>query len=117
MDNIFYMILICGLVVWRISSLLVNETGPFDIFENIRFYSGVRYNEIGTYGINFISKILSCVWCMSVWVSAPIAYLALLVLNDVNFRTIIWVFLALSSSAVAILIEEIVQALGKGQVR
>lgn len=62
--------LILALATWRISSLLVTEAGPMDIFERMRHQLGVRYdNNSEKYGTNALSEMLICVWCTSVWVA------------------------------------------------
>jgi len=94
--------LISSLAVWRISSLLVREDGPWDVFAKLRNISGVKYNEYSvSYGTNLISSILSCVWCTSVWVGFFVALLD----KPVNIRTLLRA-LALSSSA--IIIDEVI---------
>lgn len=61
--------LILTLATWRISSLLVNELGPANIFETIRHRIGVRYSESGIrYGENVVAEAFVCAWCLSVWV-------------------------------------------------
>jgi hypothetical protein len=63
--------LIVALAVWRVTSLLVNEDGPFDIFEKVRFFVGVRWDEHSEkYGKNVLGEAFTCVWCLSVWTSA-----------------------------------------------
>jgi hypothetical protein len=94
--------LISALAVWRISSLLVKEDGPGDVFAKLRNISGVKYNEYSvSYGTNVIAKILLCVWCCSVWVAFFVALLD----KPVNIRTLLRA-LALSSSA--IIIDEVI---------
>lgn len=67
-------LLIYALAAWRISSIFVNEGGPFDVFLKIRTrIAGIRYdefreNEISVIPGNILAGILSCVWCCSVWV-------------------------------------------------
>lgn len=62
-------IIILTLATWCISSLLVNEDGPFDMFSWLRFWLGVRYTERNeAYGTNMVSEILTCLLCTSVWV-------------------------------------------------
>jgi hypothetical protein len=69
-------LLILILAVWRISSLLVNEDGPFSVFGRLRHRLGVRYDEYSQpYGENEVAKALTCTWCTSVWVSFVLAAL------------------------------------------
>lgn len=54
---------------WRLSSLLVDEPGLFDIFTKLRHWAGVRFDEQSEpYGKNEIAKIFCCIWCMSIWI-------------------------------------------------
>ena len=68
------------LATWRISSLLVNEAGPFDVFVNIREVFGIKHNEKVPYEYpdTFFARLLSCIWCVSVWVGV--------------FMTLVWIF-------------------------
>lgn len=62
-------LLILILATWRISSLLVNENGPFDAFARFRYLVGVRYNAKDVaYGTNIMGDLFACVWCLSFWV-------------------------------------------------
>lgn len=76
MPSIFGFLIIC-LAVWNLTSLLVQEEGPFKMFTRIRFWAGV---DIGPdnklykrYGINTVQDTIAgafmCVWCMSRWVA------------------------------------------------
>jgi len=86
----FYTLIVLGLAAWRLSSLLVDEEGPFLIFLRLRLLIGVGYvvneqvvekedtidlakngdlNNYHTYFKNELAKLLSCVWCTSVWVA------------------------------------------------
>ena len=94
--------LIVALAVWRVSSLLVNEDGPFDIFAKIRYWVGVRFNQLSEpYGINVISKGLTCVWCTSVWISGVGAIF-------ISANILEYIVLVMALSAAAIVIECIV---------
>lgn len=53
-----------GLAGWRIASLLVQEAGPWHVFEWLRHRVGIR--EVGE-PEGFFPELLSCVWCMSIW--------------------------------------------------
>lgn len=64
--------LIFGLATWRVSSLLVNEAGPGNIFIRIRKLAGIEHDASGTPTIipdGFFPGVLSCVWCSSIWVA------------------------------------------------
>lgn len=90
---------IFGFAVWRLSSLLVREDGPFDILAKFRHKIGVYYDERSKpQGKNVIAKAFTCVWCLSVWVALPAAAS----LNLANVRNFIVLTLALSGLAVLI---------------
>lgn len=58
-----------SLATWRLSSLLVEEEGPFCCFSRLRDLAGVRQDDDGhAYGENELGYILSCIWCTSLWV-------------------------------------------------
>jgi hypothetical protein len=52
------------MAVWRLSSLVAKEDGPFDIFLRFRKWAGTESS---------FSRGLVCIWCNSVWFSAVIA--------------------------------------------
>ena len=67
-------IIILSLAVWRISNLFVNEDGPFMVFAEVRHLVGVRYNESSeVVGSNELAKLLTCVFCFSVWIGLIVA--------------------------------------------
>ena len=64
--------IIFGLATWRVSNLLVNEAGPFDVFTKIRERAGIEHVD-GVPTIvpdKFFAQLLSCNWCTSIWVGA-----------------------------------------------
>src|SRR3990172_3330830 len=64
-------LLIYGLATWRISSILVNEAGPWDVFVRLRALAGIGHDKNRQAVIipdGFFASILSCIWCCSVWV-------------------------------------------------
>jgi len=64
--------IVLGLATWRVSSLLVDEKGPFDIFIRLRKLVGIEHDQDGIPTLipdGFFPGILSCVWCCSVWAS------------------------------------------------
>lgn len=66
---------LAGLAGWRLASLLVQEDGPFAVFERLRLLVGVD-NNAGVSKGNVIAGALSCVWCTSVWTSGAMFALA-----------------------------------------
>lgn len=60
---------VLALAVWRVSSLIVYEEGPWDVLCKVRHLLGVRYDALSKpYGLNVVGKALCCMWCTSVWV-------------------------------------------------
>lgn len=74
-----------ALATWRVTSLFVQEPGPYRVFARLR--ERHRDNEIG--------KALECVWCTSVWVAIVIVIL------DRYYPTIVDM-LAISTGAILI---------------
>lgn len=87
--------IIYSLVCWRGASLLVNEIGPFDMFQNLREY---YYNKPKLH--LFIN--LDCVWCISVYIGWILAFFS------IGFTWKVF-FLGLAYSASAIIIESVVR--------
>lgn len=59
-----------SLATWRVTSLFVNEAGPFEVFAKLRHKIGVRYNERSLpYGTNVVANAFLCVWCLGFWIS------------------------------------------------
>jgi hypothetical protein len=60
--------IVLALATWRLTSLLVWEDGPFEVFARLRHLLGVRYDETGmVYGSNWLAKGVVCPACASVW--------------------------------------------------
>ena len=80
---------------WRVTSLLVNEDGPFDLFMRFREWAGVYYplNE-SNQPVYPLGHLLSCFYCTSVWV----AVLCLILLKS-HLSVILLVF-AISTGAI-----------------
>lgn len=65
-------LLILILATWRLSSLLVDERGPLDVFVRIRELAGIQHDESKKpflYPERFFAQLLSCIWCISIWVA------------------------------------------------
>jgi hypothetical protein len=75
-----------ALAVWRVTHLLVAESGPFDVFARLRRMAPGR--------------LFDCFYCLSVWVAAP---LAALLVDGWRERLLLWPAL----SAGAILLERV----------
>lgn len=68
--------LVLALAVWRISSLLVNESGPYTILDLFRHQVGVRYTDKGeSYTTNELAELFSCIWCLSIWIGGLVTIL------------------------------------------
>lgn len=68
-ESIFGYLLI-ALAVWRITSLLIHEAGPYNMFHRLRYLAGVRHNrENQSVATNELAKLFLCHWCMSWWVA------------------------------------------------
>lgn len=107
-DNLWIYLLVYGCSTWRLSYMLVNETGPGALFVFIRTLAGIEHNDEYkpiSYPDNFFASLLSCVYCTSVWVGLFTVAWGLLVPEP--YATILVLPLALS--AVAIVIDSIVQ--------
>jgi hypothetical protein len=60
-----------ALATWRLTSLLVQEEGPWGIFVKLRYALGVRYDEHSVaYGLTTLAALFTCMWCASVWTGA-----------------------------------------------
>ena len=106
-------LLISALATWRISNILVHEDGPFDFAKLLRTKSGlVPFDEIPAqeqmfyeedveyiHNNEFFAKLLSCVWCTSVWVGTAISiYLG--IFNFIDKKIIPIYAFALSALAI-----------------
>jgi uncharacterized protein DUF1360 len=81
-DGLWLRLVIAALATWRVTHLLAKEDGPFDAVARLR-------SALGKAG-----RVLDCFYCVSLWVSAPIA---LLVTDSVSAWVLAW--LALSGAA------------------
>lgn len=60
--------IVLALATWRLTSLLVWEDGPLEVFARLRHLLGVRYDERNQpYGSNWFAKGVICPACASVW--------------------------------------------------
>ena len=95
-------LILIALATWRVSSLLVFEEGPFLILVKMRSLAGVYYDEFSEpQGSNVVARALLCVWCISFWVAIGFTVLYF-------YGVAFWVALPFALSAVAIIIERII---------
>src|SRR3990167_3377322 len=97
-------LLVLSLAVWRASSLLTRERGPGNLFVKLRRRAGIEPDpdtgEPEVIPDGFWPELLSCPWCLSLWLGAAAAPGWALAP-----RLTWWASLALALSAVAIVIE------------
>lgn len=86
----FYWLILGMLCVWRITHLIQAEDGPWEL--------AIRVRKI--VGNGFWGTLLDCFYCLSLWVSAPIAYVIGETLAE---KLLLWPAL----SAGAILVERV----------
>ena len=95
-------LVIFGLATWRLSSMLVRERGPWNLFVWIRERAGIGHDDEGhPYMIpdTTITGILSCVWCASMWVA--LGWLGLWLITPLLATKIAAVF-AISTGAILV---------------
>ena len=85
-------LIILGLATYRISHMIVWEDGPFKIF--MKMQSWCERND-------FLTDLLSCVWCLSVWVGAILVFSAIM-----DKIVTIYLMLPFALSAIAAILEE-----------
>jgi len=56
---------LCTLAVWRITHLMSQEDGPFDLV--------LRFRKLLGHG--FLGSLLDCFYCLSLWISVPFVFL------------------------------------------
>ena len=93
-----YTVLLAILATWRLSNLIANEDGPFDVFARLRLRAGVYYDvDSNPIGKNVFARGLLCIWCVSVWIAFVVSFFDP---NTVNIHTFIINWLAISAGAI-----------------
>ncbi|HMB64651.1 MAG TPA: DUF1360 domain-containing protein [Eudoraea sp.] len=72
------------LAVWRLTHLISQEDGPFDIV--------IKFRKL--FGQGFFGNLLDCFYCLSLWISIPFA---IILSNEWLWGIITW--LAISGAA------------------
>lgn len=76
-----FLFLLTGLTVWRLTALVVYESGPFQIFERLRRRMVVLR----------LGELSSCFHCLGLWVAA----IAVLVVYELNWWSVLlWLAVA-----------------------
>ena len=94
-------IAVLGMACWRLTSLLYQEKGPFDVFKKLREWMGITHIEDKpcVYPDKFLCQLFSCVWCLSVWIAA-ILMISYIFLPIVTIYFSVW--LSLSTIAIGL---------------
>ena len=87
------------LATWRLSAFLVYDHGPFAVFEKLREAAGVQYRGDDGWPLSFWGQLLSCVWCVSVWMA-----MLVWMIDKTPAR---WILKPLAISGGAILFDEV----------
>lgn len=93
--------------LWRLCSLFTSEEGPLGIFQHLRERLGILHDEQGRIEAipdDYLAKLFSCIWCLSVVLGVPWAVLWILVPWLME-----WVTLPLTLSAGVIAISKAVK--------
>lgn len=99
----FLLIVLSALAVWRMGYYITNEDGPFDMMDRIRAFVGVKYATTGQpYGLNIFSKLISCFYCVSIWLSFGVWLIV------GGYSDALDIISMLSVSTVAIMIKELI---------
>lgn len=107
------LLLVGVLATWRLTSLLHYEDGPYQIFEKLRRWAGAFQENAheGRLALtslckSFLGGLLSCFWCLSVWMAGGVVIL-LLLFEPVPRWFAYWLLYVLACSTGAILLDEV----------
>ena len=105
-------VLVLALATWRLTSLLLNERGPWALLARLRALGGVEHDRDGepvSWPATEVGTLLGCHWCSSVWVGLGLAGLYLLAPGLALVLS-----LPLALSAAVILVQEVMQHGSRG---
>ncbi len=97
--------LLVSLATWRLSSLIIREAGPFHVLQKLRELVGVMHDDTGepiAWPTWFPASLLSCIWCMSLWIGAGMFVFTFFAPHAT------WIIWPLAISAGAIMAERVV---------
>lgn len=64
-----------ALATWRLTALLVYESGPFGIFVRLRERLGIVHDDDGhpaSWPDGGLGRLFTCVWCLSFWTALAV---------------------------------------------
>jgi hypothetical protein len=64
-SNSIWRFVVLALAIWRITHLLAEEDGPWDLIVRLR----------SRLGSGVLGRLMDCFYCLSLWVSLPLALL------------------------------------------
>lgn len=95
--------IIIGIAVWRLSYMLVEEEGPYEIFTRLRNWLGTDVDEDHrNQHLNTLRGILECIYCISVWLG--FFFVAVYVISPL---AAMYIALPFALSAIAIFLDKI----------
>jgi hypothetical protein len=62
-SNPIWRFVLCSLAIWRITHLLAEEDGPWDLIAHLR----------AALGSSIFGRLMDCFYCLSLWISLPLA--------------------------------------------
>lgn len=77
MSDIWLRLILAALATWRLTYMLTEELGPFDVFKRIRDRVGVYYLREDGWPDTNLGRLFSCCKCMSMWTGVLFGFLAL----------------------------------------
>jgi hypothetical protein len=97
-------LIILSFATYRLGNLLSWEPGPYGILDRLRYFLGVRYDELNKpYAKTEIGRMALCVLCNTVWIA-----LVVVILYYIIGTVFTMVCLPFAISGAAIAINEIV---------
>jgi hypothetical protein len=94
-------LVIAALAVWRVSHMLVQESGPFSVFATLRFYADATWDTCEVQRKTAITNALCCVRCTSIW--ASVGVLALMKLHLLGYGLVV----VIAVSGLAVMLDRI----------
>lgn len=93
---------LAALAVWRVTHMLLRETGPWGLIRRLRIALGVIYDrEDETTLVGFRYELTVCMWCLSVW-TGTIAVAIMWLVEPVWVRYVLFTPFAISAVCVMI---------------